>query len=79
MLPTPVDQDDPNQTDDPRICYCMKVHRAELEAAIAAGARSVADLQDRTCAGTGCGTCRSELMGLLTEMLPDQELDPHRW
>jgi NAD(P)H-nitrite reductase large subunit len=58
----------PEPTDaDPRICYCMKVHRSTLLRAIAAGAATVADLQERTRAGTGCGTCRFDLLQLLAE------------
>jgi NAD(P)H-nitrite reductase large subunit len=72
----PQPADDPT---DPRICYCMKIHRDELAAAIAAGAHTVEALREATTAGTGCGTCRSELLMLLQEMLPDQEVDPRIW
>lgn len=64
---------------DPRICYCMKIHREELVAAIAAGARSVEDLREQTTAGTGCGTCRSELLALLRELLPGETVDSRLW
>ena len=50
-----------------RICICMKVHARTLRRAIQAGARSVEDLGHITRAGTGCGTCRSELLELLGE------------
>ncbi|MEZ5963745.1 MAG: (2Fe-2S)-binding protein [Planctomycetota bacterium] len=53
--------------DDPRICFCMKVHRQTLLAAIRAGAHSLAALQAQTRAGTGCGTCRIDLLQLLAE------------
>ncbi len=43
----------------------MKVHEEALLAAIAAGAHGLEDLMARTRAGTGCGTCRSELLTLL--------------
>jgi NAD(P)H-nitrite reductase large subunit len=68
--------DDP---EDPRICYCMKIHRQELRSAISAGAHTVETLRQSTSAGTGCGTCRSELLALLREMLPGQEVDPRIW
>jgi NAD(P)H-nitrite reductase large subunit len=68
--------DDP---EDPRICYCMKIHRQELRSAISAGARTVEALRQATTAGTGCATCRSELLALLREMLPGQEVDPRIW
>ncbi len=68
--------DDPQ---NPRICYCMKIHREELAAAIAAGAHTVEALRQATTAGTGCGTCRSELLGLLREMLPGEAVDSRIW
>lgn len=47
--------------EDERICVCNDVSRGEIAAAIAAGARDVAEIGRRTSAGTGCGTCRAEL------------------
>ena len=47
------------------ICHCMSVDRRTIEAAIAAGATTVEDLQDATRACTGCGTCRWDLLELL--------------
>lgn len=52
---------------NPRICFCMKVHRQTLLEAIRAGARTLAELQTRTRAGTGCGTCRIDLLQLLAD------------
>lgn len=43
----------------------MKVHRQALLAAIGAGAHTLSALQARTRAGTGCGTCRIDLLQLL--------------
>ncbi len=48
-------------------CYCTGVTREQALTAIQAGARTVEDLQRRTGACTGCGTCRWELEGLLAE------------
>ncbi|HLU40447.1 MAG TPA: (2Fe-2S)-binding protein [Planctomycetota bacterium] len=45
----------------------MKIHRRELLDAIAAGATTLDELQRRTRAGTGCGTCRFDLLQLLGE------------
>ena len=72
----PETKDDPQ---NPRVCYCMKIHREELAAAIAAGARTVEALRQATTAGTGCGTCRSELLGLLREMLRGEAVDSRIW
>ena len=71
--------DNPDNPDNSRICYCMKVHREELLTAIASGAQSIEALRDATRAGSGCGTCRSELLELLQEALPGQELDSRIW
>lgn len=70
---------EPDPDEDPRICYCMKVHRQTLLAAIRAGADTVEALRQATRAGTGCGTCRSELLELLQEALPGRNVDPRRW
>ncbi|MBD5635024.1 MAG: (2Fe-2S)-binding protein, partial [Candidatus Eremiobacteraeota bacterium] len=48
-----------------RICQCNDVSKATILAAIASGARDVAALGETTLAGTGCGTCRTDLAMLL--------------
>jgi nitrite reductase (NADH) large subunit len=48
----------------------MKVHARTLLAAIAAGAHDLATLQQRTRAGTGCGTCRIDLLQILARHAP---------
>ena len=48
------------------ICTCHKVSQTVLRAAIADGAQSVAALGDVTKAGTGCGSCKSELANLIS-------------
>ena len=45
----------------------MKVHEKTLSRAIEAGARSVEKLRLATRAGTGCGTCRTDLEELLRQ------------
>ena len=51
----------------PRVCVCMKVHTRTLREAFRAGARSVEEVGQATRAGTGCGTCRMDLMELLRQ------------
>ncbi len=51
----------------PRVCVCMKVHVSTLRRAFRAGARTVEELSQATRAGTGCGTCRMDLMELLRQ------------
>jgi NAD(P)H-nitrite reductase large subunit len=48
-----------------RVCQCNDVARATILEAIANGARDVAAIGEATTAGTGCGTCQSELAMLL--------------
>jgi NAD(P)H-nitrite reductase large subunit len=62
---------------DPRICYCMRVHRSTLVAAILGGARTLAALQAATSAGTGCGTCRIDLLELLAAHAPSCPSEEH--
>jgi nitrite reductase (NADH) large subunit len=47
------------------ICNCHHVSQEILVESIRAGCGTVEDLSARTKAGTGCGSCRSQLLGLL--------------
>ncbi len=53
--------------EDPLVCYCMKIPRSSLVTAIAAGSSDLKGLMAATRAGTGCGTCRMDLISLLRE------------
>lgn len=53
--------------ESPRICFCYAVSEAEIRAAIAAGALTVAAVQASTQASTGCGGCVSEVERILEE------------
>jgi bacterioferritin-associated ferredoxin len=48
-------------------CICCAVSVDEVNAAIDAGADTVAAVSDATCAGTGCGTCHERLEGLIED------------
>jgi nitrite reductase (NADH) large subunit len=50
---------------DAPICNCHGVSGATIEAAVAAGASSVAAVGQATRAGTGCGSCRTQLAELV--------------
>ncbi|MBM7068880.1 nitrate reductase [Actibacterium sp. 188UL27-1] len=52
------------------VCSCFGVGINTLRAEIASGARTVAKLGERTCAGTNCGSCKPELAALLTARQP---------
>jgi nitrite reductase (NADH) large subunit len=47
------------------ICNCHKVSEEAIVQCIAAGAGSVDAIGDQTRAGTGCGSCRSDLTELV--------------
>ena len=47
------------------ICHCKAVTDRAVDAVIASGARTVADVTDRCRAGGGCGSCHSALLALL--------------
>lgn len=43
------------------VCMCFPASERDIDAMIDDGARSVAELGERCGAGTGCGSCVSEL------------------
>jgi ferredoxin-nitrate reductase len=58
------------------ICSCNAVTRGQIEAAIGArDLRSVAEVGRETRAGTGCGSCQSEIEGVLREREAARERD----
>lgn len=57
------DRPDPGAT----VCACFNVGRNTLLSAIASGAGTVTALGEATCAGTNCGSCKSELKALIAE------------
>jgi nitrite reductase (NADH) large subunit len=52
------------------VCTCHKIDEARLCDAIAAGADSVEAIGSATKAGTGCGSCRTELAQILARQAP---------
>jgi nitrite reductase (NADH) large subunit len=52
------------------VCNCNKVSEARLREAIAAGAATVEALSQTTRAGTGCGSCRTELAQIIARHSP---------
>jgi nitrite reductase (NADH) large subunit len=52
------------------VCNCNKVSETRLREVIAGGASSVEDLSLATRAGTGCGSCRTELAQILARHAP---------
>ena len=51
------------------VCSCNNVGQGNLEAAIAAGCADFSVLCQTTGAGTGCGSCRPEVRGILEKKL----------
>jgi nitrite reductase (NADH) large subunit len=55
---------------DRMICNCNKISESRLREAIEGGAGTIEELGACTLAGTGCGSCKSDLKQLLTRYLP---------
>jgi nitrite reductase (NADH) large subunit len=55
---------------DPEVCNCHHVTEGTLASAIASGATTLPALSAATRAGTGCGSCRGQLAGLLLKHAP---------
>ncbi len=47
------------------VCICHAVTTTEVEAEIAAGARTEDEIGERCLAGTGCGSCVARICALL--------------
>jgi nitrite reductase (NADH) large subunit len=56
--------------DDAEVCNCHHVSEATLVEAIRGGCSTLADLSACTKAGTGCGSCRGQLAGLVLKHAP---------
>jgi len=58
------------------VCNCHRVTQADVTCAIAEGAASVEAIGAATKAGTGCGSCKTELAQLLARTPPNRERAP---
>jgi nitrite reductase (NADH) large subunit len=52
-------------SDDAQICNCNGVTKGQIVSAVKGGKRSLKMLCDATRAGTGCGTCKTQVQALL--------------
>ena len=52
------------------VCNCNRVSAAQIKEAIDAGAASVEAVGAATRAGTGCGSCKTELAQILSKHAP---------
>ena len=68
---------EPQNDQDPVVCYCNSVRLSALTKSIADGARTLPQIYDQTGAGTGpCGgSCKNKLIALLRASA-DQSLSP---
>lgn len=57
---------------DDVVCGCMNVTVQDLKDAINNGARSFAEIQEITGAGTGCGSCVGNVEELVNKLLENQ-------
>ena len=56
------------------VCICNKIRKGVIERAITAGAKSFADIQRRTRAGTG--DCKAERCGPVIKAMLEQKRGP---
>jgi assimilatory nitrate reductase catalytic subunit len=59
------DKPDPGAT----VCSCFSVGVNQITAAIREGCHSVEAVGEKTSAGTNCGSCRSEIRGIINACL----------
>lgn len=57
----------------PIICACLRVGAKTIDAALAAGVRSLDEVAAATGAGSNCGSCRPEIARRLNRATPPQE------
>jgi bacterioferritin-associated ferredoxin len=60
------------------VCVCNIVTEKEILAALKKGARSTADIQRATKAGTSCGKCLMTIDRIVEEFLSQQPADPQQ-
>ncbi|WP_106401527.1 FAD-dependent oxidoreductase [Actinocorallia populi] len=57
------------------VCHCNNVTKGRIRACWQEGARTAADVAERTRAGTGCGSCRSALEGIVSWLGEQESVD----
>jgi bacterioferritin-associated ferredoxin len=60
------------------VCICNMVTEKELLAALQRGARSTADIQKMTHAGTSCGRCLPSIDAIVEDFLAWQPAEPQQ-
>ena len=60
------------------VCICNLITEAEILNALKKGARSTADIQKSTRAGTSCGRCLVEIDELVKKFKANQLVDPQQ-
>lgn len=60
---------DLNQT----VCYCANVTVGDIKKAVDDGASTYDEVQAVTLAGTGCGTCESEVKEIINEFVAERD------
>jgi len=60
------------------VCLCNHVTELEIKKILRAGAISTADIQQFTCAGTGCGKCISEIEAIVQKYKSETAINPQQ-
>lgn len=53
---------------DRLVCFCHHVTRRQINEAIQQGAKTIAEIQDKTLASTGCGGCQVDVEEILSQV-----------
>lgn len=61
--------------DTATICSCHNVSKGQINACVAGGGTSVAEVKASTCAGTGCGGCSALLKSVVDEQMEQLGLE----
>lgn len=60
-------EDDWENNPERTICFCHNVTLGALKSAIAAGAKDLNAIKEKTCASTGCMGCEPDVIAILDQ------------
>ena len=58
---------------DKVVCHCMNITNGMIKDAVAAGAKTLEDVQDQTGASTVCGACLEDVQRLVEFFVSERE------
>lgn len=58
---------------DETVCECLDITKGMIKDAVIAGASTLEEVQDKTCAGTICGACIDDIQCLIEQFVKERE------